>query len=634
MNVALVSLVLVGFLLIELLIGGTRLLFSIPTYSILAIAAVLSAFRWKRSQTPANPWCLLSVAIFFGYVVARALRSPVPYLSWPDLFLALGALIVYFLFALHLTKPNYRCAMLGLMFALALANVAIGLLQFSKGSNFMPFGFLQRADYGSRASGFYICPNHLAGFLHVTTLFGLSIVCWSRWRATGKLLVAYVTLVCMVGMLLTGSRGGYLSMAGSLVVFAILSLLAAKRASAGRFALVAVGALVCFSLLAGGVKMFIDRSELVRTRAGSVVDPTNMRIFLWQAALEQFQLSPVTGTGSGTYLFYGRKFRSQKVDNDPIRAHNDYLELLAEYGIIGAAGFLVLLAAHLISGWRTFRWTVQQRLRTEGRIQSNTLALNIGAISAVSAYAAHSIVDFNLHIPANALMMAFVFAILANSGPRNGSLPSRPTVWTNGLFKIALPAIGIAFLAIGPRKIPAEIHAENARTAMRDGDYARSIQFAQEAILSEPMNPNPYYYLGWCRFALANDPAMHPLGRKVMLKKSARAFKDGLEVFPQDTRLLIDFAEVSRINGDWSSAQNAYEKAIEWDPNSPWSHLKYGIALQSEGLLDRARTQFEESLKLRRNPTAKKKLKEIEKQSRLDSSNSTPSSSRNRHPDS
>lgn len=612
LNIVLTALVLTAFLLIELMVGGTRLVFSIPAYTILAAAGVLSLFRLRQPQAPANPWCLASVALFLGYVIARAILSPIPYLSWPDLYMGMGAMIVYYLFALHLTKPKYRFAMLALMFALAVGHVAIGLLQFSKGMNFMPFGFLRRVDYGSRASGFYICPNHLAGFLHVTCLFGLSMVCWSRWRATAKLLAAYVTLVCMVGLLLTGSRGGYLSMAGSLVVFAVLSLLAAKEAFAGRFALYAVGVLVFFSLVAGGVKAFIDHSELVRTRAGMVVDPTNMRILLWKAAIQQFQLSPATGTGSGTYLYYGRRFRPSQIDNDPVHVHNDYLELLAEYGIIGALGFVVFLFVHLLSGWKTFLWTVHHRLKEMGRRQSDALALNIGAISAVSAYMAHSIVDFNLHIPANTLMMAFVFAVLSSPGPGIGNRISRTTPWVNRILKLTLPAISIWFLALGPKKLLSEIYAENARVAMRDGNYIESIQLSQKAILLEPRNPDLYYYLGWCRFALAANPSMHPSASKVLLARSADAFRAGLKVFPQDTRLLIDFADAARMSGNWEIAQKAYEEAIEWDPFSPWNRLRYGIGLQSQGFTDRARKQFEQSRELRTTRETTDRLRELD----------------------
>ena len=76
---------------------------------------------------------------------------------------------------------------------------------------------------------------------------------------------------------------------------------------------------------------------------------------LWAAAIPQFELAPAFGTGAATYLYYGRMFRDPQVQNDPIRSHNDYLELLAEYGLAGVAGLLLFLGAHLWLGWKAYR---------------------------------------------------------------------------------------------------------------------------------------------------------------------------------------------------------------------------------------------------------------------------------------
>src|SRR5204862_6208669 len=106
-----------------------------------------------------------------------------------------------------------------------LSHVAVVAIQVLFVNNFMPIPFLQRFDYGARASGFYVCPNHLAGLLEVVGILGLSITCWSRWPVWSKLLVGYATLVCYAGIVLTGSRGGLISVVASLLVFALLSVL-------------------------------------------------------------------------------------------------------------------------------------------------------------------------------------------------------------------------------------------------------------------------------------------------------------------------------------------------------------------------------------------------------------------------
>src|SRR5581483_1289897 len=135
----------------------------------------------------------------------------------------------------YLTSAKMRMSILACLLAAALAHVLVGMIQFRHGNNFMPLSFLQRFDYGSRASGFYVCPNHLAGLLEVLGVFALSIVFWSRWPLWAKLVIGYAVGVCYLGVALTGSRGGYLSTIASLLFFAVLSLALLRKASLSLF---------------------------------------------------------------------------------------------------------------------------------------------------------------------------------------------------------------------------------------------------------------------------------------------------------------------------------------------------------------------------------------------------------------
>ena len=80
-------------------------------------------------------------------------------------------------------------------------NSLIGAIQFFKGQNFMPFDLLPRSDYGTRASGFYGCPNHLAGFLEIALLIALGLAFWGRWKLMGRMIAGYAALVCAAGLL-------------------------------------------------------------------------------------------------------------------------------------------------------------------------------------------------------------------------------------------------------------------------------------------------------------------------------------------------------------------------------------------------------------------------------------------------
>ena len=101
----------------EVLIGGTRLLFSLPAYLLLAAAAVLSLLELRREKARPSPSCLVATGLFLGYVLVRGATSPVAYIAWTDEFIALGALAVYLLTACHVTDPRQRWWVLAFLLA-------------------------------------------------------------------------------------------------------------------------------------------------------------------------------------------------------------------------------------------------------------------------------------------------------------------------------------------------------------------------------------------------------------------------------------------------------------------------------------------------------------------------------------
>jgi len=127
---------------IDCLIGGLRLVFSLPAYAILSLTAFSTVLSFRRPQFPANMLCLSGTALFFGYVLIRIFKSPVEYLARADLFCVLAALIVYFLLAFFLTAPKHRLWLLLGLLVLALVNVGIGALQYLRREHFVIFSFI------------------------------------------------------------------------------------------------------------------------------------------------------------------------------------------------------------------------------------------------------------------------------------------------------------------------------------------------------------------------------------------------------------------------------------------------------------------------------------------------------------
>jgi O-antigen ligase len=563
LNYVYLALVAAAFLVVESLFGGVKLLFSLPAYGLLGIAAVLTILSWKPQKAIARPQCLICSAIFFSYIVGRCWFSPIEYLARRDFFMVLGSLMVYLITALLMVKSQHRMQLLGVLLVVAIAQTAVGFIQFKNGDNFMLFGY-QRYDYQRRASGQYGCPNHLAGYLEVVALFGLSLVVWSKSRHWVKILAAYASLVALAGLVVTGSRGGYISTVFSLLVFVALSLLVVKFAFPEYFAKAVFAALTLVIVVAVTIPLLIT-SDVIRNRASQLIT-NDGRTNLWKAALDQNKLNPVFGTGSGTYLYYGRKFRNPEVQHDPIRVHNDYLDLLAEYGWLGVAGMVLFLASHVGNGIRTYRRLVTKNLQFGADWRSNSLALNIGCLCAVAAYLSHSVVDFNLHIPANSMLMAFVFGILANPGLETFQETNADKI-INTLFRCVLPLLGVTVLVFVTRLFPGEYFAEKARVAVRDKNYFDAVSAAKKGIEREKKNPDLYYYLGEARRNFADSIASGAL-RAPFYKLAVESFQQAIDLFPQDVRLLLIQGWTLDALGRHDEAGDFFRRAVEWDPKS------------------------------------------------------------------
>lgn len=620
-NVIFLALLVAAFYCVQALVGGTTLLFAAPVYGILAAGALLSAFSGSRVRIPANPTCLIASGIFFGYVILRALFSPVAYLARPDLYMVLGALIVYLLVAFHLTNPRHRMILLGVLMIAATVNVLIGAWQFTRGDNFMLlFG---RPDYEQRASGLFVCPNHLAGFLEVIALFSVSALCWSRWKLFGKVLALYTTVVAMAGVVITGSRGGYLSTVAAMIVFAGLTMFVVRRVIPQRFTLV-VGLSITFFIGVFVLAHYAVSSPYLKARTSTIVSP-NARVHLWNAALSQFAEQPLVGTGSGTYLYYGRKYRHPTVHTDPIHAHNDYLELLAEYGLIGFGALVFFLFAHIRNGLRSVTWIAEKRLQNTdvtpwtwlvtrqlesfNKTKSHSLTLVIGSLCAVAAYIVHSIFDFNLHIPANAILMAFVFGVLANPGVEMRE--ASQFAWKlTGMRRWLLPAVGASIFVFAIPKLPGEFFAYQAADSLGKEEFVDAIDHGNRALSWEKHNPDLYYTLGEAKRSMAGQ--VEGDERKGWYLQASQDFARGLAIFPQDTRLLLIQGWTLDALGTFSESEKAYQTALRWDPNSAQVHAYYGAHLDLQGRLDEARVAYRRALKIDpADPVATEGLKQI-----------------------
>jgi len=264
--------------------------------------------------------------------------------------------------------------------------------------------WVRQPRLGGWIYGPYVNHNHYAGLMELLVPIPL-VISLSRLAEQKMRIAAGVAAAIMVGTIfLSGSRGGMLAIFVELVIFVTILF---RQKTSVRVA-VSVGA---FVVVLVSLLVWLGGKELT-TRVTSVSTETRgeisggMRLSIDRDTVRMFRKRPILGWGLGTFPVVYPQFRSFYTNFFVNEAHNDYLQLLSEMGLLGfgtMVWFLILLYR------QAFRKTGKWPSDVSGAV---ALACALGTIGIL----VHSLVDFNLQIPANAALY-YVFCTIAAAPP-------------------------------------------------------------------------------------------------------------------------------------------------------------------------------------------------------------------------
>ena len=589
----LLFLLALAFAWIELFIGGARLGYYLPGLCVIAGACVLTALIFRGCSRQTSFAGIATTLLFASYILVRNRLSEVEYIGRLQFFIMAGCVLIYLLFATVITRPSDRKIFFYILMVYALAQVIVGIGQFFERNQWMPLPWAQRRDDTWRASGLFISPNNYAGYLEVIAVMAMAFAFWARQKIAVRLLLFYVAIVAVGGLAISGSRGGYLGVAVGMAVLVLMSLIAWAYVKRTQVLPIALGAVLTVVILLGGTSWFAMQNPHIATRLMTINDTENMRLLLWDSAMQQFSISPVVGTGGASYLYYGRLFRDSSVQNDPIHVHNDYIQLLAEYGIVGAALFLIFFLIHVVLGLKAV-CVNSQHLASLEVMTGDSMALVMGGLSALAAYTIHAVVEFNLQIPADALMMAAIFGILANgTRPVSEDAPlALSSRLATILGRILLPASAVALLIYAIPMILPEYYSERARIALRDNKVEDAITFAKKGLEKNQDNPDLFFYAGEASRALA---CAQPEQVAEALPYAGVCLNQALAIFPYDTRIALRLAQTYSIAGDYARATQVMDYAQELDPLLSLVYIYRGYIELAGGYPEEALEAFEQA---------------------------------------
>jgi O-antigen ligase len=553
------------------------------------------------------PPACYAVLAFTGYAIWRYTQAPIEYVARQELLRVLLYAAMFFVFLNNLSRQEATQRTAAVLITLGMAIGAYAIYQFLTKSE-MVLNTLRPPGYEGRASGTYINPNHLAGFLEMVIPMAIAMILAGRFSTLAKVFIGYAGLVMLTALALTISRGGWLAGAtgiGFLFIFHLFS----QRDSW----LPAILGAVLLGCIALGLFAVARHSDAQHNRLSDVRRTFDVRFKVWPAAIQIWKDHPWFGGGPDHFDYLFRKYRlpSDQLAGRPGRVHNDYLNTLADWGVVGAALVAWALGAvawGFVSGWKHL-----QRSGNDigSKRQSTRAALALGAASGVVAILAHSMFDFNMHLPANALIMVCLLAML--SGYRRFSSDRywlSNALWVRLLATLPLIA-WCTYMVPQVRRLTLETRELSGAASVNLEDKVR-LDHLKAAFAIEDHNAATAYDVGEHYWREASEGAS---GYEAAAKQAIEWFQIAARLNPFDPAALVRYGMCL----DWldrhDEAGPNFQRAVEIDPNGFSTVGHMGWHLFQIGRFQESKPWFEKSQGLypKENPLAYTYLRILEK---------------------
>jgi O-antigen ligase len=552
---------------------------------------------------PPLAWAVLA---FVLYALGRYFTADIEYVARLEL---IRVLLYAFLFLAVLSNLYSQDAAETITYSLtAVAVVAssYAVAQFFRHSNHV---WDLTSPYPGRASGTYINPDHFAGFLELVLPLPLAFLLAGRVEMVTRVVLAYATLTILGGLTVTFSRGGWVAAAAGILLL-LGSLLCHRnhrlRAALVLVLLVAGGGVFTARVLSHTVT-YMRRVAKPDDQGPSVVD-TESRMQMWTAATHMWRDHPWWGVGPGHFDSRFREYRPEGFQQRPEHAHDDYLELFADWGVAG--GLIVFSGVGIFILGLKQSWPHVRREENDfGSGMSTRYAFFLGGVSGLFALAVHSLVDFNLHVTANALVGVIVLGLVASNlrfATKRYWVRARPALqWVlSGGLALLLVFFGTQIWRLGGEMIWTD------RAEVLPVYSTEQAAALQTALACEPKNLLTAYNIGECFY----HPSLDGGDNYAELAQTAlKYYAQCIRLDPHDAYSRLRSGMCLDWLGRHAEAEKYYSEAENRDPNGNFVVANIGWHFLQIGDYAAARQWFMRAAKLSNwhNDTAKNSLLEI-----------------------
>ena len=335
----------------------------------------------------------------------------------------LSALLVYFAAALAFIDSPRRLRLVVrtvIIFGFVLA--LFGLMQHFLNPYVI---YWVREPKQAQPFGPYINRHHFAGYMELALAMPLGLLFSGAIDRDRIPLYAFAALLCSIALVMTNSRGGVIAMVAEILFLVVIAAGVGRReagegtqdlkarvgAAAKRvaFAFALLATLFVFALYSGGEESL---TRLFGTLNAD--DPTTGRAHFWKGAVEMIKEHPLLGTGLGAFSAAYPRHDTASGAYRLEQAHNDYLQILTDGGVVGALLALAFVAVLFRQGFR--------RLQSRDKFRRGVA---LGALTGCAGALVHSAFDFTLHTTANGLLFLLLAALATMNGRVEEAAPPR-----------------------------------------------------------------------------------------------------------------------------------------------------------------------------------------------------------------
>lgn len=370
---------------------------------------------WRRSRLSVSLGLISLGVVTAAWFAWRALHSPVKEFGQADLLLMAGAVGTFIsIRAIEGNAPAERILVWGIG-TLLLANVIVIGKQVYDPS-FSPI-FRSRASVFP--SGFYAHYNEAANYLIASSLFVAAAALFGKHALITRLLWGVIAFAGLTAVYFTHSRGGILGAAVGSAVFAIGSLVAAKRSRARWFAPALIAIPLVGLVLSGFLYTGWQEAQRVRqiNSKDNVIEgvmDNSCRLYFLGMAMSCMGQHPLTGGGSRSFSWECFQFSEARnighiAPNKPEFVHNEIIQAISDYGIIGMSLLVLLLSTSFIGT------AIYILFDDVNWASTSALAWRIGGLAALSGMFIQSCFSFVFHLLPGVLLLGICLGQLCSS---------------------------------------------------------------------------------------------------------------------------------------------------------------------------------------------------------------------------